>query len=107
MEKQQKTITHTSQCDDIQLSVTYEMRMKEGDWGDYLRDGYEDTLVNGQSLVCIELARGGSLSMTYSELKSLAKHLNELGNKRIDNAIDFTIEALDEQVSIEESDNNE
>jgi hypothetical protein len=107
MEKQQKTITHTSQCDDIQLSVTYEMRMKEGDWDNYIRDGYEDTLVNGQALVCIELARGGSLSLTYSELKSLAKHLNDFSDKRTDNAIDFTIEALEEQVSIEESDNNE
>jgi hypothetical protein len=107
MEKQQKTITHTSQCDDIQLSVTYEMRMKEGDWRDSVLNAYEDTLVNGQSLVRIDLARGGSLSLTWSELKSLTKHLNDFSNKRIDNAIDFTIEALEEQVSIEESDNNE
>jgi hypothetical protein len=107
MEKQQQTITHTSQCDDIQLSVTYEMRMKEGDWRESVLNAYEDTLVNGQALVCIELARGGSLSMTYSELKSLVKHLNDFSNKRIDDAIDFTIEALEEQVSIEESDNNE
>jgi hypothetical protein len=94
--KQKQEVNYLAQCDDIQFSCTYEMYPKDGDWENFFPDGYGDTLIDGESLVTVSLARGGSITFTLAEIQSLCKHINKFADDRTDKAVDFAIEALQE-----------
>lgn len=93
-----RTIHYSAQCDDVQLSSTYEMYVKEGEWEKIFPDGYCDTLVDGKAFVEISLARGGSITLTLSEIQAICEHINKFASSRTNNAIDFAIQVMEEKL---------
>ncbi len=103
-ETKMKSVHYSAQCDDIQLSSTYEMYVKEGEWKKIFPDGYNDTLVDGKAFVEISLARGGSITLTLSEIQALCQHINKFASDRTDKAIDFAIEIMQDKLFPETDD---